>query len=465
MTKQSARFHGVNKRFLFIVVVTILAAVVSLPKKIPLKFSLGSLHVDTTFGSPVINIGSGKFHFVRDLNIKKGLDLQGGTQIILEAIMDTVAEGDRKTALESAKTVISRRIDLYGVSETVVQTAVTNNAYRIIVELPGVTDPNQARSLIGQTAKLDFREIDPSYNPGEQVATTSTEAFIQEMSHFIPTDLTGKDLDRASIQFDQKSGTPVVALAFTSEGRKKFAEITARNIGKRVGIFLDSFPITIPVVQTEITDGQAIISGGFTTETAKQLVVSLNAGALPVDLRVMSQTQIGATLGEQSINQSVWAGAIGLSVVAISMILWYGWLGVIADAALIVYSALTLAVYKLIPITVTLPGIAGFLLSVGMATDANILIFERLREEVKRGQRLPVAIELGFGRAWNSIKDANVSTLITAFVLYNPLDWKFLSTTGLVRGFALTLAIGIGLSLFTGIVVSRTLIRMFYRKQ
>lgn len=452
----------VKHRFWLIVVISVLAAIISLPKNIPLKFSIGPLHIDTAFGSPSINIGSGKFHFARDLNIKKGLDLQGGTQVVLEAVMDAIPEADRKTALESAKAVIARRIDLYGISETVVQTAITKNTFRIVVELPGVTDPQKARALIGQTAKLDFREIDPSYHPSEPIASSGAEAFIQQVSHFIPTGLTGSDLGRATVQFDQKSGQPVVGISFTDEGRKKFSEITTRNIGKPVGIFLDNFPIMTPTVQTAITGGQAIISGGFTTEGAKQLAVNLNAGALPVDLRLVSQTQIGATLGEQSVSQSIWAGGIGLGIVVISMILWYGQLGMIADMALVIYALLTITVYKLLPITLSLPGVAGFLLSIGMATDANILIFERLREELRRGQKLPVAIELGFGRAWNSIKDANISTLITAFVLYNPFGWKFLNTTGLVRGFSLTLAIGIGLSLFTGVVVSRTLIRLFY---
>lgn len=452
----------VLRRFWFIVFLSFVALVMSIPKRTPLRFSLGPLHIDTTISIPTIDVGVGKYRFIRDLDLKKGLDLQGGTQIVLEAVMDNVAGPDRKTALDSAKSVIARRIDLYGISETVIQTAMTKDAYRIIVELPGVTDPQQARALIGQTAKLDFREPDPSYQPKENVSSSSADAFTDELKHLLPTGLTGKDLERASVQFDQESGSPVVSLTFTDDGRKKFADITERNIGRRVGIFLDNYPLTIPVVQTAITDGQAIISGGFTTEAAKQLTVSLNAGALPVDLRVVSQTQIGATLGEQSITQSAWAGIVGLSVVAVSMILWYGWLGVIADIALLIYTLLTISVYKLLPITITLPGIAGFLLSIGMATDANILIFERLREELRRGQKLTAAIELGFGRAWSSIKDANISTLITAFVLYNPFDWKFLNSTGLVRGFALTLAIGIGLSLFTGIVVSRTLIRTFY---
>lgn len=437
----------VTRRFWSIVLLTVAAIVISLPKRLPIRFSIGSFKVNTVISSPRIDWRFGEIEFRRDLSIKKGLDLQGGTQMILEANMDGIAETDRKTSLESAKSVIARRVDLYGISETVIQTAQTPNSYRLIVELPGVTDPEEAKNLIGQTAKLEFWESeDPDGKPK-------------------PTDLTGKDLERAGVEFDQQTGQPVVSLIFTPEGKEKFSEITKRNVGKRVGIYLDGVPLTIPVVQTAITEGRAIITGDFTTKTAKQLAVNLNAGALPVNLNVISQTKIGATLGQQSVSASIKAGSVGLAAVAIFMIVVYRKLGLIADAALIIYGLLTLSIYKLIPVTLTLPGIAGFILSVGMATDANILIFERTKEELKRGHKLRAAVELGFGRAWDSIKDANATTLLTAFILYNPFDWKFLNTTGLVRGFALTLTIGIIISLFTGIIVSRTLIRMFYVKQ
>lgn len=449
------------RRFIFIALTTTASLLVDLPKNLPLKFTIGPIKIDKVVSRPIIEWRWGKFSFIRDLEIKKGLDLQGGTQIVLEADMASISESDKKTALESAKSVISRRIDLYGISETVIQTAKADKSFRLIVELPGVTNPEEAKSLIGQTARLDFREPDPNYAP-ESIATTAGEQFIETLSHFIPTDLTGKDLERAQVEFGQEASEPVVSLIFTEEGKKKFAEITKRNVGKQVGIFLDDFPLTIPVVQTEISDGRAIISGGFTVDSAKKLVINLNAGALPVNLNVISQTKIGATLGQDSVNKSVKAGMIGLAAVAIFMIVVYRKLGLIADVALVIYGLLTLAIYKLVPITLTLPGIAGFILSVGMATDANILIFERTKEELRRGHNLKAAVELGFGRAWDSIKDANAATLLTAMVLYNPFDWKFLNTSGLVRGFALTLTIGILISLFTGIVVSRTLIRMFY---
>lgn len=437
-----------RKRFWLIMILTAAAVAVSAPKE---RVGLE------------INLRFGDFKFFRDLTVKQGLDLQGGTQLVLEAEMAEIPETDREAAIESARQVISRRVDLYGVAETMVQSSRVGDDWRIIVELPGVTEVESAKQLIGQTAKLEFREPNPDFVFPDS-ATDSAKNIAAEISEMISTDLSGDDLKRAQVQFDQQSGEPVVGLTFTSAGRDKFAEITKRNVGQRVGIFLDEVPLTIPVVQTPITDGRAIITGGFTTDQAKQLVINLNAGALPVDLQVVAQTQIGATLGEESIARSVKAGLVGLTAVGLFMVLAYRKLGLIADVALIIYGLLTLAVYKLVPVTLTLPGVAGFLLSVGMATDANILIFERTKEELRRGHKLRAAVELGFGRAWDSIKDANVATLLTAFVLYNPFDWSFLNTSGLVRGFALTLSIGIMIGLFTGIVVSRTLIRMFYVK-
>lgn len=438
-----------------IAVVSILSLYISLPRKVPVNFGISKWHFQKTFSLPGIEWSLGPLSFRRDLEIKQGLDLQGGTQIVLEAQIQDVPESERTGALESAKTVISRRIDLYGISESVVQTAKNKDAYRLIVELPGVTDANEAKTLIGQTAKLEFWEMPQDHPP----AGPESQQPRQEPR---PTDLTGQDLQKATVEFDQQSGQPVVSLVFTDEGREKFAEITKRNVGQRVGIYLDGAPLTVPVVKVPITDGRAIISGDMEVKDAKQLVISLNAGALPVGLTIVKETNIGATLGKESISASVRAGLTGLMAVAVFMIIVYRKLGIIADSALIIYGLITLAVYKLFPITLTLPGVAGFLLSIGMATDANILIFERLKEELARGLPLRAAVELGFGRAWDSIKDANITTLLVAFILYNPFEWQFLNTSGMVRGFALTLTIGILISLFTGIVVSRTLIRMFY---
>jgi len=248
-------------------------------------------------------------------------------------------------------------------------------------------------------------------------------------------------------------------------GGDKFSEITARNIDKPLAIFLDGIPISTPIVQQQIDGGSAIINGEFTLDEAKNIAITLNAGALPVPITIIKQQNVAPSLGSESVTRSVQAGVIGLSAVMLFMILLYGWLGLVADLGLIIYGLLTLALYKLIPVTITLPGLAGFILSIGMAVDANILIFERTKEEIRKGHTKRDALELGFGRAWDSIKDANIATLITTFILFNPLDWTFLNTSGLIRGFALTLFLGVVISLFTGIFVTRNLLRAFTNKK
>ncbi len=431
-----------------------------MPKNIPLNINLFGKTYNLKISSPEINIALGNFKFYRDLTIHKGLDLQGGAQLVLRADMNAIETKDQDAALESAKEVISRRIDLYGVSEPVVQTSKVGNDNRILVELPGISNIDQAISLIGATAQLDFRELPEE----EREATPGSVPIFR----YQPTDLTGKDLARASVQFNSSgsiASEPVVGLEFTSEGKDKFAEITQRNVGKQVAIFLDGFPITAPVVNEAITTGNAIISGNFTVESAKALAIQLNAGALPVPVEIIEQKTIGPTLGQDSVNKSILAGFIGLLIVMAFMILYYGRLGLLADLALAIYGLITLSIYKFIPVTLTLSGIAGFILSVGMAVDANILIFERMKEELRQGRRWRAAMELGFGRAWDSIKDANLTTILTALILLNPFNLNWLVTSGTVRGFALTLLVGVVISLFTGIVVTRTLLRVFYTQK
>lgn len=437
---------------LFIITLTFVAAVIDLPRSVPLKFTYGPIKIDTILTRPVINTQFGGRPIIKDFELKQGLDLQGGTHVVLLADMSQISEGDRRDALESAKNIISRRVDLFGVSEPLIQTAQFGSDYRIIVELAGITDINQALDVIGRTAQLDFRELAP----------TATEA--ATIFDFLPTGLTGKNLKKASTQFGQNGG-PEVAIVFDDEGAKQFQDITSRNVGKPVAIFVDEFPVTLPRVNQAITGGSAVITGQFTLDEAKNLAIQLNAGALPVPIQIIEQKNIGATLGQESVSKSIRAGVIGLEMVMLFMILYYGWLGFLANIALIIYGLITLALYKLIPVTLTLPGLAGFILSVGMAVDSNILIFERMKEEVRSGKPWKTAMELGFGRAWDSIKDANVATLITAFILFNPMNWSFLNSSGIVRGFALTLSLGIFISLFTGIVVTRTLLRVFYRGQ
>jgi len=397
-------------------------------------------------------------------DLKTGLDLQGGTHLVLSADMTNIDPADRPTALESVKQVISRRVDLYGVSEPVIQTSVIGEQSRLIVELPGVSDVNQAINLIGQTAQLDFREDLSNEGPIDYASTSALE----RIYNFKPTGLTGKDLKLATVSFNQGNSAasePVVSLQFTSEGAQKFSEITQRNVQKPLAIFLDNQLVTSPVVNEPILTGQAVISGNFTADSASQLAIQLNAGALPVPVKIIEQKNISATLGADSVKKSVMAGSIGLGLVALFMILLYGFNGFLADIALVIYGLITLAIYKLIPVTLTLPGIAGFILTIGMAVDSNILIFERLKEELRAGRPYAIALELAFGRAWDSIKDANVATIITSLVLINPLNFSFLNSSGLVRGFAITLLIGVIISLFTGIIVTRNLMRFFLVKK
>lgn len=436
------------KKLIGILILTLLALFISLPHEIPLNLKIGKIKIDKIV-RPNLDIKIGKLEIKRNFDLSLGLDLAGGSHLVFEADLSKLPADKTANAVESVRNIIEKRVNLFGVSEPVVQSSNFAGKERIIVELPGVKDTKQAVDLIGKTAQLIFAEVPES----------------SASSSFNLTNLTGADLSLAKVGFDQqKSGKPMIQIEFTKEGATKFEEITGKNVGKPLAIILDNEIISAPIVQEKISGGQAVISGNFTLEEAKNLAIQLNAGALPVPIKLVEERTVGATLGIESVAKSVRAGLVGLSMVLIFMILVYGWLGVVADLGLIVFSVLTLALYKLIPVTLTLPGIAGFLLSVGMAVDSNILIFERFKEERLR-RPIPDALEISFGRAWDSIRDANIATLVTAFVLANPFDWNFLNTSGPVRGFAITLALGIGISLFTGIVVSRNLLRVFVKEK
>lgn len=439
-----------RRLFLFIVFLTVLSIFTALPRQLKINAQILGRKVKIDRVLPGLSF----FGFERDLELKQGLDIKGGTQVVLEADMSQIEPDDRSTALESARNIISRRVDLYGVAEAGIKTSVNQDQYRLVVELPGIDQPQEALDLIGQTARLEFAT--PVFDPN---ATSSAEA---QIIGFSATDLTGADLRLSQVTFETQDRQPAVSLKFRDEGRDKFAQLTREYLNYPLAITLDGDIVTTPVVQTEILTGEAIITGDFSLEEAQQLAIQLNAGALPVPIKVLSQKNVPATLGQQAVTQSLTAGGIGLALVIMFMSVYYGWLGIIASFGLILYGIFTLALYKLIPVTITIPGIAGFLLSVGMAVDSNILIFERYKEEIRAGRRWKVALELGFGRAWDSIKDANIATLITGTILFNPLDFNFLNTSGAVRGFALTLILGIFISLFTGIVVTRTFLRLFY---
>ncbi len=420
----------------FIIALTIVALLIDLPR-IPTLKILGK---KLTLSFP----------------LKLGLDLQGGTQLVLETQMDKIDPQNRDSALESAKNILEKRVNLYGVSEAVVQSSKVADQRRILIELPGLKDASSAAQLVGKTAQLTFREM---------IGTPSAEASQSALvlfDQFKPSGLTGADLKKAQVTFGSTSGTragPQVAIEFTPDGAKKFADISRRNVGKGLAMFLDELPLSWPppVVQQEIVGGSAIITGQFTTEEAKNLAIQLNAGALPVPIKILEQRSIGPTLGAESVSKSLMAGVIGLTIVIIYVAIYYGLWGIVADVALIIYTLLTLAIFKtgffiLPPITLTLAGIAGFILSIGMAVDANILIFERMKEEIRWGKSKALALDLGFKRAWVSIWASNVSSLITAAILYS-------MGQSVVRGFAITLAIGVVVSMFTAVVVTKTFLR------
>lgn len=434
-----------TKKLILIIILSIVATYISLPP----QFNF----IGKVVTRPSMNFSIGKLVLQNNFDLHLGLDLAGGSHLVFEADTQNLPEEKRKTAIEGVREVIDRRVNFFGVSEPVVQTSSYEGKDKIIVELPGISDTKEATNLIGKTAQLVFSEV----------IFTSVEENATPSGTLLPTDLTGSDLENAEITFETENGQPAISLKFSQEGAKKFEDITSRNIGKPVVIILDDQILSQPTVQEKIIGGEAQISGDFTVEQAKELVVQLNAGALPIPITLIEERTVGATLGMESIQKSVTAGVVGIILVGAFMILAYGKLGLIANIGLFIFAMITLALYKLIPVTLTLPGIAGFILSVGMAVDSNILIFERFKEErIKRS--ISDALEVSFGRAWDSIRDANTATLVTAFILANPLDWKFLNISGPVRGFAITLALGILISLFTGIFVSRNLLRVFVKE-
>lgn len=381
----------------------------------------------------------GIFGLDRDLPVRQGLDLQGGVRLAYELDLSKTADSEKASAIESTRQVIERRVNSTGVAEPLIQPAKVGSTNTVVVELPGIKDVQQAIDLIGKTAQLEFKELDP----------TSTENDVK----WLPTGLSGKQLKRAQVSFDQTTNAPQVGLQFNEDGQRLFSEVTGRNVGKQVAIFLDDQVLSAPTVQQAIDSGDAVITGQFTIEQVKQLVSLLNAGALDVPIKLIEQHTVGATLGVDSIRKSLVAGIIGLVLVMLFMIINYRLAGLIAVFALTGYALITLALFKLIPVTLTLAGIAGFILSIGMAVDANILIFERLREELREGKTLKIALEEAFRRAWPSVRDSNASTLITCAILYY-------TTTGSVRGFAFTLALGVIVSLFSSITASRAFLRV-----
>ncbi|TSC68649.1 MAG: preprotein translocase subunit SecD [Parcubacteria group bacterium Gr01-1014_66] len=383
-----------------------------------------------------------------------GLDIQGGTHLVYRADMSRIDAGARTRAIESVRDVIERRINLFGVAEPLVQTERSGGEWRLVVELAGVRNIQAAIQLIGETPFIDFREERVDEARDLILAAQKKGQRLEEDPYFVPTALTGRFIKGADVAYVNSGIKPAVSLVFNEEGAKLFAELTRRNKDKRLGIYLDGVLLTAPVVQEEITEGRAQVTGDFTIEAARELADRLNAGALEVPITLIGQQLVGASLGQESLSRTLSAGIIGFLLVAIFMIGWYRLPGFIAVFALLFYIGIILLIFQVIPITLTVAGITGFILSMGMAVDANVLIFERMKEELRRGRDLSNAVEEGFRRAWSSIRDSNISSLITTGILY----WL---GTGVVQGFAFTLAIGIGVSIFSAITITRTLLRMF----
>jgi len=410
-----------------------------------------------------------------------GLDLQGGVHLVYEADLSNISNSDAGEAMESLRDAIERKVNFLGVAEPIIQIEKGGESPRLIVELAGVRDPDEAIKQIGQTPFLEFKEEKPfeeqkiaiiatglfSQGPeggldDEQIRSICSQGqsislftqFSGEDPCFKSTGLTGQYLERAAVASHPQTGALQISLQFDEEGSKLFEEITERNVGSVVAIYLDDVPVSIPVVNQKITGGQAVITGTFTLDEAKDLARNLNAGALPVPINLIAQQRIGASLGEESLKDSLHAGLIGALAVLIFLIIIYRFSGILAALSLLIYIIFLLALIKLIPITLTLAGIAGLILSVGMAVDANILIFERLHEELKEIENVSFAVDKAFARAWPSIRDGNISTLLTAAILF----WF---STSFIQGFALTLGLGIVISMFSAMFITKYLMKLF----
>lgn len=386
----------------------------------------------------IICLVVGAIFVILKMPTKLGLDLIGGSKLVLEAQKPANVPEITPEMMDSLRFAIEKRVNAIGVSETVVQKIGTN---RLLVEIPNISDPQKAREYIGETAELEFKEERKGFN-GQTV--------------WVSTGVSGKDLSSASIEPSSTGGDNwTVSFKLNSTGSKKFADLTTRIQGKPLGIFFNGKFQSAPVVQTPITNGAGQITGGFSYDEAKKMVDLLNAGALPVPAKIIEENSVGPTLGADSIQKSKVAGLVGISMVMIFMIIYYRVPGLIANAALIIYALIVFAIFKIIPVTLTLAGIAGFILSIGMAVDANILIFERTKEELKAGRTLFTAINAGFDRAFTSIFDSNMTTIITCSILY-------LLGTSIIKGFALTLAIGVLVSMFTAITVTKTFMHLLF---
>ncbi len=415
-----------------------------------------------------------------DRSFKLGLDLAGGSHLIYEADTSGIAPTEVPELMSVLRSVIERRVNIFGVSEPVVQVerssfAAEESRDRLVVELPGVTDVSEAVAEIGRTPLLEFKlldraalmeqnelevsEVATSSSAASGTLAVSTEAGTgtssTTTSPYVDTGLTGRYLQSAALEFaggqgGQLSNEPIVSIVFNDEGGQLFERITANNVGEQLAIFLDGELISAPTINQAISGGRAIISGGFTPDQARDLAQNLNFGALPVPIELVSTQTIGASLGAELVEKGVMAGVVGVSLVMLFMVLWYRALGVVAAISLSGYVVMMLALFQLIPVTLTAAGLAGFVLSLGMAVDANVLVFERIKEEWRAGKSLVDATQTGFARAWSAIRDGNITSLLSAIILF----WF---GTSIVKGFALVFGLGVIVSMLSALLVTRTL--------
>jgi len=436
-----------------------------------LAFLAGNLSYPKYFNQGV-DFLNGKFnlklpHFW-EVPFRLGLDLQGGTHLIYQADLSDVEKEDYSSAMQGLRDIIERRVNLFGVAEPLVQTQEAGGQHRLVVELAGIKDPAEAIKMIGQTPFLEFKEqrteeeaqivLDKQKEiegkTFEEIEEIENWQLVLEDPYFKSTPLTGQYLKKAQLGFDQNTGSPIISLQFNDDGSKIFEELTSKNVGKILAIYIDGIAISAPVVQEVISGGKAQISGDFTVDEARELVRNLNAGALPVPIKIISQQSVGPILGAISLEKSLKAGILGFLAIIIFLIIFYRFTGLLASLALVIYIALILSLFKLIPVTLTLAGIGGFVLSIGMAVDANILIFSRLKEELKEDKSFIIALEEGFRRSWPSIRDGNITTLIVALILFS-------FGTSFIKGFAFALSIGILVSMFSAIFITRNFLRIF----
>jgi len=396
--------------------------------------------------------------FFKNRPFRLGLDLSGGSHLVYQADVSALEPSMVEDSMEALRDVIERRVNLFGVSEPVVQVQksgfISGGEEKLIVDLPGIEDVDEATKMIGQTPLLEFKIEAPEDTPQKAKVDENGQVVLNLESQFISTELTGRYLKKAILNFDQNNSQPMVSLQFDETGTKLFAELTKANVGKMIAIYLDGMPVSTPVVREEIPNGEAVISGSFTPQEAKTLVGRLNSGALPVPISLISTQTIGAALGDDAVVAGVRAGLIGFAFVVLFLVLWYRLPGLLASLSLLIFILIMLSIFKLLPVTLTAAGIAGFIITIGVAVDANVLIFERIKEELRAGRAVPDAISNGFARAWSSIRDSNSSTLITSLILF----WL---GTPLIKGFALTLGMGIAVSLFSAIFITKVFLSSF----